>query len=85
MKLIYTWVLSVQCYTKYISRLLGISAAGEHCVLATRSEDNTSDGGRYGLILCNAIGTPVDSKFAGTADSKNNIVYIPFLVFQQNT
>ncbi|KAF4527968.1 hypothetical protein B566_EDAN014960 [Ephemera danica] len=50
-----------ECYTKYISRLLGIAAAGEHCVLATRTD--ASDGGRYGLILCNAIGTPVDTKY----------------------
>ncbi|CAB3360361.1 Hypothetical predicted protein [Cloeon dipterum] len=52
-----------ECYSKYVSRLLGISAAGEHCVLATRSEENTAQSGKYGLILCNTIGTPVDTKF----------------------
>lgn len=52
-----------QCYQKYVSRLLGITASGEHCILATKSDESTAQNGKYGLILCNTIGTPVDSKF----------------------
>lgn len=47
-----------------MSRLLGVTAAGEHCVLATKSDDSTAQSGKYGLILCNTIGTPVDSKLS---------------------
>ena len=47
-------------YQKHVKSLLGVSSSGEHCVLATRNEDNINP---FGLILCNAIGTPVDSKY----------------------
>ncbi|CAK8696266.1 unnamed protein product [Clavelina lepadiformis] len=47
-------------YMKYVKHLLLVAAAGEHSCLATKSED---DDGQYTLILCNAIGTPMDSKF----------------------
>jgi WD repeat-containing protein 35 len=47
-------------YTKFVKNLLSIHAAGENCVLATRADDNT---GQHILILCNAIGSPVDSKY----------------------
>lgn len=56
-------IFFLQCYQKYVSRLLGITAAGEHCILATKSDESTAQNGKYGLILCNTIGTPVDSKF----------------------
>lgn len=42
--------------------LLGVASAGEHCVLATRAEDSGTSG-QFGLVLCNAIGTPVDSMY----------------------
>ena len=43
-----------------MKNLLSIAAAGQHCVLATKADDNS---GQYVLILCNAIGTPTDSKY----------------------
>ncbi|XP_069691780.1 WD repeat-containing protein 35 isoform X3 [Periplaneta americana] len=51
-----------ECYNKSVKSLLGVASAGEHCVLATRAEDGGT-GGQYGLILCNAISTPVDTKY----------------------
>ena len=47
-------------YQKHVKSLLSMASAGEHCILATRNEDNLNP---YGLILCNSIGTPVDSKY----------------------
>ncbi|XP_076068879.1 intraflagellar transport protein Oseg4 [Oratosquilla oratoria] len=47
-------------YIKHIKYLMGIASAGEHCVLAVRTDDGS---GQFGLIICNAIGTPVDSKY----------------------
>eukprot|EP00164_Ancoracysta_twista_P003121 GFYU01004159.1.p1 GENE.GFYU01004159.1~~GFYU01004159.1.p1 ORF type:complete len:1174 (+),score=402.74 GFYU01004159.1:102-3623(+) len=47
-------------YTKYVKKLLMIRAHGDHCVLATKADDNS---GQYILIVCNAIGSPVDSKY----------------------
>lgn len=38
---------------------MGMASSGEHCVLAVRTDDGS---GQFGLIICNAIGTPVDSK-----------------------
>jgi WD repeat-containing protein 35 len=48
-------------YVKYVKNLLFIRAAGENCVLVTKTSDGSSD--KYILILCNAIGSPVDSKY----------------------
>ena len=36
-----------------------MASSGDHCVLAVRTDDGS---GQFGLIICNAIGTPVDSK-----------------------
>ena len=47
-------------YVKHVKSLLAVASQGEHCVLATRNEDNINP---YGLILCNNLGTPVDSKY----------------------
>jgi WD repeat-containing protein 35 len=46
-------------YAKYVKRLVAIRACGEYCILATSGEDS----GQFILILCNAIGSPVDSKY----------------------
>mmetsp|Transcript_25500 Transcript_25500/g.48224 ORF Transcript_25500/g.48224 Transcript_25500/m.48224 type:complete len:1215 (+) Transcript_25500:126-3770(+) len=46
-------------YAKYVKKLISIRACGEYCVLATKSEEAD----QYILILCNAIGSPVDSKY----------------------
>jgi WD repeat-containing protein 35 len=45
---------------KYVRNLIGIAAAGDHCVLSTKTDDGSD---QYVLILCNAMGTPVDSKY----------------------
>jgi WD repeat-containing protein 35 len=47
-------------YVKYIKQLMSIHAAGENTVLVTQSEENET---QHTLILCNAIGSPVDTKF----------------------
>ena len=47
-------------YQKHVKSLLSVASQGEHCVLATRNEDNINP---FGLILCNSLGTPVDSKY----------------------
>jgi WD repeat-containing protein 35 len=46
-------------YKKYVRKLVDMRAAGDNCVLA--KADDT--GNQYILILCNAIGSPVDSKY----------------------
>eukprot|EP00050_Salpingoeca_kvevrii_P018636 m.76510 g.76510 ORF g.76510 m.76510 type:complete len:1153 (+) comp8114_c0_seq1:167-3625(+) len=45
---------------KYVKNLTGINASGDHCVLTTKADDNS---GQFVLILCNSIGTPIDSKY----------------------
>jgi len=45
---------------KYVKQLIAIRAAGDNCVFATRTDDSS---GQFILILCNAIGSPVDSKY----------------------
>jgi len=47
-------------HTKYVKKLMAIRAHGDMCVLATKADDNS---GQYILILCNAIGSPMDSKY----------------------
>ncbi|XP_075212960.1 intraflagellar transport protein Oseg4 [Lycorma delicatula] len=49
-----------ECYHKPLRGLLGVAACKEHCVLAVRTDDASNP---YGLLLCNSIGTPVDSKY----------------------
>ena len=44
---------------KYVKRLLAVRAAGDSCVLVTRGELQ----GQFILILCNSIGSPIDSKY----------------------
>nr|CAD7457307.1 unnamed protein product [Timema tahoe] len=51
-----------ECYNKLVKYLLGIASFGEHCVLATKSDDSSTS--QFALILCNAISTPVDSKYS---------------------
>ncbi|XP_074656125.1 WD repeat-containing protein 35-like isoform X2 [Tubulanus polymorphus] len=47
-------------YVKYVKHLLSITASGDFCCLATRADDVS---GQYVLVLCNSIGTPLDSKY----------------------
>ncbi|ESO83236.1 hypothetical protein LOTGIDRAFT_197584 [Lottia gigantea] len=57
-------------YIKYVKGLIGITAFGDYCCLATKSEDTTGQVRifkvvilSYVLSLCNSIGTPLDSKY----------------------
>lgn len=45
-------------YVKYIKNLQKMCAMGEFCTIATREDGHTP---KYALIVCNSIGTPVDS------------------------
>jgi WD repeat-containing protein 35 len=47
-------------HIKYVKKLMAIRGSVDHCVLATRTDDQS---GQYILILCNAIGSPIDSKY----------------------
>ena len=44
--------------------LISVSATGEHCVLAANFEDNSGSisDNTFILLLCNALGTPLDTK-----------------------
>mmetsp|Transcript_25550 Transcript_25550/g.75022 ORF Transcript_25550/g.75022 Transcript_25550/m.75022 type:complete len:1200 (-) Transcript_25550:181-3780(-) len=46
--------------TKYVKRLMDISACGDNCALVTQSAETNAP---YYVILCNALGSPVDSKY----------------------
>ena len=46
-------------YVKYVKKLMGVAGGGECCVLATKAEESNN---RFVLILCNAIGSPIDTK-----------------------
>ena len=49
---------------RHVKGLISVSAAGEHCVLATNHEDNNGaiSSNTFTLLLCNALGTPIDTK-----------------------
>ncbi|KAL1124025.1 hypothetical protein AAG570_001795 [Ranatra chinensis] len=51
---------SNEFYHKTVKSLYGLAAYKEHCVLAVRTDDPH---GQYGLLLCNSIATPVDTKY----------------------
>ncbi|XP_039604109.1 WD repeat-containing protein 35 isoform X1 [Polypterus senegalus] len=58
-------------YVKYVNSLMSITTNGDFCILATKADDShpqedtevESVGGTYVLVLCNSIGTPLDSKY----------------------
>lgn len=47
-------------YVKYVRNLIAITACGDYCCLATKADETT---GQFVLVLCNSIGTPLDSKY----------------------
>ncbi|KAK3766441.1 hypothetical protein RRG08_056115 [Elysia crispata] len=47
-------------FVKYVKNLIAITAFGDYCCLATRSDEPIT---QYALVLCNSIGTPLDSKY----------------------
>lgn len=52
--------------TKFVKNVLHLCAQGEFCALVTRVDDDASSAAvqQYLVILCNAIGSPVEIKFA---------------------
>nr|XP_021149197.1 WD repeat-containing protein 35 isoform X1 [Columba livia] len=58
-------------YVKYVKSLISITTCGDFCVLATKADENQPQeenetepiGATYVLVLCNSIGTPLDSKY----------------------
>ncbi|KAL9655557.1 hypothetical protein ABK040_002224 [Willaertia magna] len=49
-----------QKFIKYIKRLLALEASSDHCVLLTKTETPKES---YVIIICNSIGSPVETKF----------------------
>jgi len=47
-------------YTKYIKHVMHIRSSDEYCVLVTKADDSS---GQYIIIICNDIGSPIDSKY----------------------
>ncbi|XP_078503870.1 WD repeat-containing protein 35 [Lissotriton helveticus] len=62
-------------YIKYVKSLVSITTCGDFCILATKADENhpqednemDSNGSKYALVLCNSIGTPLDSKYIDIA------------------
>ncbi|KAG7466040.1 hypothetical protein MATL_G00160600 [Megalops atlanticus] len=58
-------------YVKYVRSLLSITTCGDFCILATKADDSHPQEdaeaeavtATYVLVLCNSIGTPLDSKY----------------------
>ncbi|XP_063298196.1 WD repeat-containing protein 35 [Pelobates fuscus] len=58
-------------YVKYVKSLISVSTCGDFCILATKVDENHQqeenetepNGATYVLVLCNSIGTPLDSKY----------------------
>uniref|UniRef100_A0A8C9R5G6 WD repeat-containing protein 35 n=1 Tax=Scleropages formosus TaxID=113540 RepID=A0A8C9R5G6_SCLFO len=61
-------------YVKYVKSLLSITTCGDFCILATKADDSHPQHVpttlclllQYVLVLCNSIGTPLDSKYIDT-------------------
>ena len=53
-------------FCRFVSSLLNLTASSSHCCLATNSDELKDV---YALLLCNAIGTPMDSKYIGLGKS----------------
>lgn len=47
-------------YTKYIKHVMHIRSSDDYCTLVTKADDSS---GQYIIIVCNDIGSPVDSKY----------------------
>eukprot|EP00746_Dinoflagellata_sp_MGD_P003051 gnl/MRDRNA2_/MRDRNA2_105954_c0_seq1.p1 gnl/MRDRNA2_/MRDRNA2_105954_c0~~gnl/MRDRNA2_/MRDRNA2_105954_c0_seq1.p1 ORF type:complete len:1217 (-),score=242.16 gnl/MRDRNA2_/MRDRNA2_105954_c0_seq1:227-3877(-) len=47
-------------YTKYIKHVTHVRSSNEYCVLVTKADDTS---GQFIVIVCNDIGSPVDSKY----------------------
>ncbi|XP_037550969.1 WD repeat-containing protein 35 [Nematolebias whitei] len=47
-------------FVKYVKSLMSITTSGDFCILASKADETQP---QYVLILCNSIGTPLDSKY----------------------
>uniref|UniRef100_F6XA62 WD repeat-containing protein 35 n=1 Tax=Xenopus tropicalis TaxID=8364 RepID=F6XA62_XENTR len=47
-------------YVKYVKSLMSVTTCGDFCILATKADESQQ---QYVLVLCNSIGTPLDSKY----------------------
>uniref|UniRef100_A0A8B9JLR4 WD repeat-containing protein 35 n=1 Tax=Astyanax mexicanus TaxID=7994 RepID=A0A8B9JLR4_ASTMX len=47
-------------FVKYVKSLISVTTCGDFCMLATKADDSHP---QYVLVLCNSIGTPLDSKY----------------------
>lgn len=60
---VYFWNTSTNTTcTKFVKKLVSMASCEEHCVLAAQNDSNIETE-RYVLIVCNAIATPVDTKY----------------------
>ncbi|XP_057715760.1 WD repeat-containing protein 35 isoform X1 [Corythoichthys intestinalis] len=59
-------------FVKYVKSLMSITTSGDFCTLASKADETQPQGSaesesgshaKYVLILCNSIGTPLDSKY----------------------
>ncbi|XP_029586677.1 WD repeat-containing protein 35 isoform X1 [Salmo trutta] len=59
-------------FIKYVKSLMSITTSGDFCILATKADDThpqedadveSGNNAMYVLVLCNSIGTPLDSKY----------------------
>ncbi|OCT79015.1 WD repeat-containing protein 35 [Xenopus laevis] len=58
-------------YVKYVKSLMSVTTCGDFCILATKADESQQqddretevNGATYVLVLCNSIGTPLDSKY----------------------
>ncbi|XP_038051533.1 WD repeat-containing protein 35-like isoform X3 [Patiria miniata] len=59
--------VSGERHIKYVRNLISVTAYGDHCVLATKADESTGQEAgepqQYVLVLCNSIGTPLESKY----------------------
>ncbi|KAH9492608.1 WD repeat-containing protein 35 [Bulinus truncatus] len=53
-------VVEKKKFVKYVKNLTGITAWGDFCCLATKGDEPNN---QHVLVLCNSIGTPLDSKY----------------------
>ncbi len=75
-KIIYV-ILLFKHFLKYMKRLIGIMGNGDNCVLISQADDSNTQTNlsasvtlsklqqqqQYVLVLCNSIGTPLESKY----------------------
>ncbi|XP_053476198.1 WD repeat-containing protein 35 isoform X1 [Ictalurus furcatus] len=58
-------------FVKYVKSLMSVTTCGDFCILATKADDSHPQDdvdpdtatATYVLVLCNSIGTPLDSKY----------------------